>query len=316
MRNFGELKKVPLRTIWSHEASKFTPWLADNIIELGNALGMDLELIEREAAVGDFSLDLLAKDLNNSKTVVIENQFNQTDHDHFGKLLTYAAGFDASAVIWLSEAVREEHRQALDWLNQRTDTETLFFAVVIEVLQIDESKPAFSFKPVVLPNEWQKGKKRVPVTASNKGEKYRQYFQMLMDELRETHKFTGARIAQPQNWSGFSTGIQGFIYSASFAQGGSARTEIYIDRGDQNVNKKIFDNLVSRKIKIEEKFGCYLEWERLDNKRASRIAVYRIGTIEDSDAELEEIRKWHIQNLLQFKKAVIPEIQNTLNALI
>ena len=316
MSEFGELKKVPLRNVWPHEAINFTPWLADNITELGNVLGIELELTEREASVGNFSLDLLAKDLSTSKMVIIENQFNQTDHDHLGKLLTYAAGFDASTVIWVSEVVRDEHRQALDWLNQRTDTETQFFAVVVEVLQIDESRPAFNFKPVVLPNEWQKSTKRNPKsTTSSKGEKYRNYFQGLIDELRDNYKFTKLRVAQPYNWTGFATGMSGFLFSASFAQGGNARTEIYIDTGDKDETKKFFDELTLSEQSLAEKFGCPLEWERLDNKRASRIAVYREGIIGDSEEELKEIRKWHIENLIKFKEVVIPEAKDILKKL-
>ena len=315
MTDFGQLKKVHLRDIWSNEAADFTPWLAEHIDALGDALGLELELTQREASVGDFSLDLLAKDLGSSRTVIIENQLAQTDHDHLGKLLTYAAGFNASTVIWLSEVVRDEHRQALEWLNQRTDTETHFFAVVMEVLRIDASKPAFNFKPVVFPNEWQKSKKpKLSGTTSQRGEKYRAYFQALIDELREKHKFTGARAGQPQNWYSFSSGIQGIQYSAVFAQGGKARAEIYIDQGDQDLNKELFDALKRREREVTDAFGSPLKWERLDERRASRIAIYRDGTIESSDSDLEDIRKWHIKHLLNIKKVFTSEIKQALRS--
>jgi hypothetical protein len=225
MPDFGELKTVDLRKIWPHEAANFTPWLAENIGALGKALGMELELTDSEADVGEFSLDLLAKDLGSGRNVVIENQLTATDHDHLGKLLTYAAGFDATAVIWLAESIRDEHRQALEWLNQRTTADTNFFGffgVAVEVLQIDNSKPAFIFKPVVFPNEWQKrGGPSGGKSTSPRGEVYRQFFQTLIDELREKHKFTGARIGQPQSWYAFSSGVSGVPYGASFAQGGA-----------------------------------------------------------------------------------------------
>jgi hypothetical protein len=315
MSDFGELKKVSLREIWAHEALDFTPWLASNLDSLGRTLGLELELTEREASVGDFSLDLLARDLGSSKTVIIENQLTQTDHDHLGKLLTYAAGFNASIVIWVSESIREEHRQAMEWLNQRTDSETQFFGIVVEVLKIDNSRPAFNFKPVIFPNEWQKSKKqKISNDISSKGEKYKAYFQALIDELRDKHKFTGAKAGQPQSWYSFSTGIKGFLYSASFAQGGKARAEIYIDIGDQEKNKFIFDRLQNIQADIEQAYGSSLEWERLDEKRASRIAVYRDGSIEFSDSDLEEIRKWHIQCLLKMKQIIIPFLKQVLNA--
>lgn len=313
MSTFGELKKVPLREIWTHEASDFTPWLAANIEALGDALGLELELTEREASVGDFSLDLLARDLGSSKTVIIENQLTQTDHDHLGKLLTYAAGFNASTVIWVAEVVRDEHRQALEWLNQRTDTDTQFFGVVVEVIRIDESKPAFNFKPIVFPNEWQKSKKqKASANVSSKGEKYRSYYQALIDELREVHHFTGAKLGQPQNWYSFSSGIQGVLFSAVFAQGGKARAEVYLDFGEQEKNKALFDSLKAKEEQLTQQYGENLEWERMDDKRASRIAIYREGSIEAPDSELEDIRKWHVTNLLKIRDVFAPAIRQAL----
>ena len=304
MTSFGILKKLKIKDIWENEPNKFTPWLADNIQTLGKTLGMDLELTQREANVGDFSLDLLAQDLGSNRTVVIENQLTQTDHDHLGKLLTYASGFNASVVIWLAESIREEHRQALEWLNQKTDTDTEFFGVVIEVLQIDNSKPAYNFKPVVFPNEWQKNKRKSDGgKVSGKMEAYRSFYQALIDELREKHKFTNARKGQPQSWYSFSSGIaSGIIYSVSFAMGERVRVELYIDQGDTEKNKKLFDALYTERESIANDLGSKLEWERLDNKRSSRIAIYRSGSIELSDAELAEIKEWSIDNLLKFKK--------------
>lgn len=310
MNEFGELKKVPLREIWSHEAHDFTPWLESNIEALGVALGLELELTGREASVGDFSLDLLGKDLNSSRTVIIENQFFKTDHDHLGKLLTYAAGFDASIVIWISEEVRDEHRQALEWLNQRTDTETHFFAVVVEILKIDDSKPAFDFKTVVFPNEWQKSKRqRSSTNLSPKAEKYGLYFQAIIDELREKHNFPGV-AARPnnQNRHYFAAGIKKIWYEAGFVRGDKVSAGIYIGVEDKN----LFDLLEGQKAEINSKIGREIEWERLNDKNYSKISVYGQGTIESSDSELEKIREWHIENLLKLNEVFTPEIERAL----
>ncbi len=319
MLEFGELKRIPLREKWTKEATEFTPWLAEHIQMLGNALGMDLEIVDQEASVGDFSLDLLAQDLGSSRTVVIENQFNRTDHDHLGKLLTYAAGFDASIVIWISEEVRDEHRQAMEWLNQRTDTETQFFGVVLEILQIDDSNLALNFKLVVSPNEWQKSKKqKTPSTISpksEKSEKYKSYFQVLIDELREKHNFTGARVGQPQNWYSFSSGIRGISYGVRFSQGGKVRAQVCIYQRERENRIELFDVLEKRKSEITANFGGSLVWERNAEKQESFIFIIHDGDIESSDSELEEIREWHTKNLLKLKEVFLPEIEQALETL-
>ncbi|MEM8550243.1 MAG: DUF4268 domain-containing protein [Verrucomicrobiota bacterium] len=299
---FSEIEKVDPRNYWNHEALDFTPWLADNLDKLGQAIGLDLALIEREASVGSFSLDILAKDLGTNSSVIIENQLAVTDHDHLGKLLTYASGVDAEVIVWLATSIREEHRQALDWLNQRTDEKTDFFGVVVEVVTIGDSKPALQFKVIVSPNEWQKEKKASSSVITEKADKYRQYFQILIDELREKHHFTRAQKASPVNWYSFASGSRLFVYGHNFATRNRVRTEVYIDSGDSEENDAFFEKLNEQKDIIEKELGTHLDWERLENRRASRIVLYRKGSIEDSSEVLEEIREWAIKYLIKFKE--------------
>jgi len=312
MTDFGEIKPVDIREIWPNEAMDFTPWLAENIERLGQSLGMELEVQEREADVGDFSLDIMAKDLGTGRTVVIENQLTETDHDHLGKLLTYAGGFDAGVLVWIAKELRDEHRRALEWLNEQTGPDIDCFGVVIEVIRVDDSKPAFNFKPVVFPNEWQKDKGGGRPRASPKAEAYREYFQSLIDELRTKHKFTGAKVGQPQNWYSLSSGVRGIIFSNSFAQGGKIRAEIYIDLQDKDRNKRLFDQLHEQRVTIEKEYGGSLSWERLDDRRASRIAAYREGSIDEPAEAHTELRQWSIENLLKLKKVLLPKAKELL----
>jgi len=310
MIDLAEIKSVNIRELWPNEAHDFTPWLAENVGRLSDSLGMDLEITAREADVGDFSVDLVAKDLGSGGQVVIENQFGTTNHDHLGKLITYAAGVDATAVIWLTESLRDEHRQALEWLNQRTDSETHFFGVVVEVIRIDGSRPAVQFKPTVYPNEPQKTKKTVGQQPTPRMQAYRRYFQAVIDELREKHHFTTAKLGQLQNWYLFPSRVQsGVYYGANFAQGGRVRVELYIDQGDAETNKMLFDSLFEQKLDIEREFGQPLEWERLDERRASRIALYCDGHIELPEGQLREIRQWMIEHLLHLKETLNPRLE-------
>jgi hypothetical protein len=312
MTDFGEIKPVDIREVWPNEATDFTPWLVENIDCLGQALGMEIEVEEREADVGDFSLDIRARDLGTGRTIIIENQLTETDHDHLGKLLTYAGGFDAGVLVWIAGQLRDEHRKALEWLNENTGADIDCFGVVIEVIRIDSSKPAFSFRPVVFPNEWQKGEGGNRRTASPKGEAYRAYFQSLIDELRTKHKFTGAKVGQPQNWYSFSSGVRGVIFSNSFAQGGKVRAELYIDLRDKDRNKKVFDRLHEQREAIETEYGTALTWERLDDRRASRIAAYRNGSIDDPPETQTQLMQWSIDNLLRLRKVLLPKAKEVV----
>ncbi|HEY0381237.1 MAG TPA: hypothetical protein VGC72_03460, partial [Candidatus Elarobacter sp.] len=156
IKELGELRIVSIREVWPLEPQHFSTWLAENINKLGDAIGIALELRRREVGVGAFSLDILAHDIVRDRIVIIENQLSRTDHDHLGKLITYAAGLKAFVVIWISPEFRDEHRAALDWLNESTDETKEFFGIQIEALRIDDSRPAPNFKLLAFPNGWQK----------------------------------------------------------------------------------------------------------------------------------------------------------------
>ena len=128
-KNLGKIKKVELRKAWNHEASDFTNWLAkeENLHLLSDEIGIDIKLIQTEAPVGKFNVDILAEEENTGNKIIIENQLEMTNHDHLGKIIAYASGFDANMVIWIVKEAREEHRQAVDWLNEHTDENLAFF---------------------------------------------------------------------------------------------------------------------------------------------------------------------------------------------
>ncbi len=154
----GRLVKVNIRDYWEREDNDFTPWLAEeeNIRLLGNSIGIDLELEAQEKEVGLFRADLLCKDTATGDFVLVENQLERTDHGHLGQLLTYASGLNAVTIIWIALRFTEEHRAALDWLNEITDESIRFFGLEIELWKIGDSDLAPKFNLVATPNDWSK----------------------------------------------------------------------------------------------------------------------------------------------------------------
>lgn len=304
---FGKIMPVALREIWPGEATHFTPWLAENLAVLSEKLGMDLELESVEGDAGDFSADIVAHDLSSNRLVVIENQFGNTDHRHLGQIITYSSVLGAGVVVWIAETVRAEHKSAIDFLNQNLKEGLQLYAIEVSVIRIDDSKPAYVFNTVCAPSEAQMSAVDTIKGDSDTGQRYRAYFQGLIDELRNVHKFTNAKAGQPQNWYTFaSENSKVFKYSTSFTQGGRVRAEVYIDTGDKMRNEAIFDFLSAQKNAIQAEYGnSELVWERLDKKRACRVAVYRDGDIDVDSETLDGIRKWAIEHLLRLR-AVFP----------
>lgn len=244
--------------------------------------------------------------------MIIENQLERTDHNHLGQLLTYAGGLDAAVVVWISPEVRDEHRKALDWLNRHTDDEIDFFGVVVEAIRIDESKPAVQFRPVAVPNEF--GKRPPAAATSERGLIYKAFFQGVIDELRERYRFTNARIAQPQSWYSFASGVSGFSYGLTFTASRRLQAEVYINTGDTQRNKAVFEWFNRQKESIEAEMGEVLIWEPLEHRQASRICVARPDTTFAAAAENpEELTKWSVERLLRLKQVFGPRLKLALD---
>ena len=312
MQDLGRLSRIDPREVWKSECLDFTPWLAQNIGRLADILGLELEVTQSEAPVGDFSCDIVARDLGRDRVVIIENQLEPTDHTHLGQIITYAAGLEAGVVIWISREFREEHRQALDWLNRVHEGHTEFFGVLVELIRVDDSKPAVNFRLIAFPNQWTRTPTQPPDISPRRAA-YQQFFQRLLDELRDKHKFTNARAAQPQSWYAFSSGVRGFSWSFAFKLKGRVGTELYIDTGDADNNERILDELMKDRAAIEQDFGEPLEWERLDEKRACRVVCYRNGSIDEPTEKLEEIHAWAVDRLLRFKRVFGPRLKRFLS---
>ena len=254
-----------------------------------------LEFLGTEAPVGSYRLDILARDRDGDRPVAIENQLGETDHAHLGQLLTYTAGYDANVVVWIAGKFKDEHRAALDLLNRRTDDDSGFFGVVVEVWQIDNSRPAPHFRVVSAPNEWiNQNKPTGDSMGSELSQRYRQFLPRRLEMFPFREKLP--------------TGFKGFSYSAAFSYGGVARVELYFSGSDRDKNKERFDELELSREAIESEIGGKFAWERLDDKMACRISVVRSGSIKDDQNKLDEIRDWMIEKLPVVKKTFGPKL--------
>lgn len=294
----GRLERIDPKKVWTHEAYDLTPWVLENIDLLGEALGIEIQPTQREVAVGGFTLDVLGEDAH-GRPVIIENQLEATNHTHLGQLIVYASGLEAAVVIWLTPRMRDEHRRALDWLNERTDEQVDFFGVELDVVRIGPSPAAPILRVMVQPNDWQKALKR-PTGLTDTAQSRHDFFEQVMEAILEMCPTFNRPKVGYDNWTSMSSGPFGF-YSVSFAAGGLLRAEVYMDTGDQVTTKMLFDELAADKGAIEAAFpGEEVGWERLDNKRASRVAVYRQAPSLLDEAETRKARDWATQSLMRF----------------
>jgi hypothetical protein len=294
------------RDAWPHEAHHFTPWLLRNAADLGEALGMDLELGEAEHSVGDFSLDLIGRDLATNELVIIENQLDKSDHSHLGQLLTYAGGTDAAHIVWIADEFRSEHRAALDWLNERTGQDTRFFAVEVSVVRIGDSALAPLFDVVVQPNDWQKSVRSSSTQGapSERQGQYRRLWAQCIDELRmQAPGWTHQRAPGAANWISLPTGTSNVIYALAYGREGP-RVELYFCATRADINEDNFEKILARRAELEGAFGQPLEWQRLEGKKACRIYTTSGLALPDDEESWEGIVDWYVNSAVRLRDAI------------
>lgn len=152
----AEIEEVDPATIFQRDGAGFPDWLAANLDRLAKELGLSgLREVGRDVGVGSFTADLLAQ-TDRGRRVAIMSHLEPSDHLQLGQMITFAAGLDVSAVVWITTRIGEEHRAVLDWLNQHGDDEVRFFGVELRLLRIGGSQPGASFHVEARPNDWQK----------------------------------------------------------------------------------------------------------------------------------------------------------------
>lgn len=299
-KNLSKLNKVELRDVWGHEALDFTTWLAEkeNLDVLSEEIGVDIKLIKIEANVGKFSVDILAEEEASGRKIIIENQLEDTNHDHLGKIITYASGYDAEIIVWIVRDVRDEHQRAIEWLNEHTDENINFFLIKIELWQIEGSNPAPKFEIMVSPNEWAKAIKTSPNNGELTDTKLQQleFWNKFKNYVRENDTRIRLQTPRPQHWYDVSMGSSdGHVLLTVNSRENLIGCETYI-----NKNKDLFNFLRERKEEIEKEIGEPIEW--VDAAVASRIKIKKEVSNLFDQAEAERYFAWLYEKTVLFQR--------------
>lgn len=298
----GILTKTNPRSLWPGEATDFTPWMAEHLADLAQALGLELELENTEVAVGPYSADILARDTGTGKFVVIENQLTKTDHDHLGKSLTYAAILDASAIIWIAPEFTDEHRKTLDWLNDHALADIALFGVVLEIWQIDDSRPAVRFDIVSSPAEIVR--QTLTATRSEELTEARrlqlQFWTEFRSRLLATGKVPSVQSARPQYWYDVSLGRSGIVLSHTLnTTDKRIGVRVYISN---KVAGAALPQLLAMREEVEREIGASLQWDPYPDKMDRIIALQREADVTDR-GKWDEYLTWMVDTTLRFRTA-------------
>lgn len=282
MKPLGRITRCKVRDIWTNE-NDFSDWLfspehPENIELLSETLGLNTILTQaREDNVGGFRADIVGEESDTGRKVIIENQFETSNHDHLGKIITYAAGKDASIIIWIVEDARPEHASAIEWLNNNM-TDKGFFLVQIEVIKIGDSLPAATFTIIQKPNEYIQSVKAE--TDSTKQFKY-SYWSQFLDYVKNDKKFlreypgTESRRASGDHWFTFRKGCKGdYHINCNIFTRNSQLLSIGADIWISD-DKELFKKFEAHKEEIHQALGYEMEWDLKEDKKATSVRIKR-----------------------------------------
>ena len=309
-KTLGKIHKVDVCRVWKNEATHFTPWLAsdDNISELSNAVGIELEVDKVEASVGPYSADILAKDTGTGKYVIIENQLGKTNHDHLGKAITYGSVLDAGTVIWIAKEFTEQHQRALDWLNEYTSDELSFYGVQVEIWQIDDSRPAVRFNVISRPAEIKRedatGKSKTELSDTKKLQF--EFWSEFRKKLLSSKIVSSAQKATPKYWFNVPLGKSDIVLS-NFVNTWNNHVGVRV-----YISNKIADwalpQLEAQKEKIENEIGSKLQWNPNPENRDKVIVIKKDVNLQNRD-EWDDSITWMVDMVKRFRKAFMPRIK-------
>lgn len=305
MANISKITKISIREEFPNEAHHFTPWLKENLHYIGEKLHLTFtDEVETEVEVGKYRCDVLAH-TTDGRRVVIENQFGHADHDHFGKVVTYAAGLEADVVIWIAEDFWEPHITAINWLNSKTSEDTLsFFAIKVGLIKIEDSKSALEVTIVKQPDEWGRQVKTERITRerSERSIKYHEFWQHFVtyfEKLKNKNPSYG-------NFVNIPSGIPKFSFTFMFTHAKFPAIQLWL--GD-DTNDKIFEKLKSHQVELESILPN-LEWGFIGGKTVKVIRITREKEYDWSDKDREEVMEWFSKTMQKFENAFNPLLQN------
>ncbi|MGN1087438.1 MAG: DUF4268 domain-containing protein [Porcipelethomonas sp.] len=301
--SLGKLIKFDdLRSVWKNEASDFTVWLAEeeNLTQLGDTLGIEMELINREEPAGAFSIDIFAEEVNSGRKIIIENQLENSNHDHLGKTITYASAKSAEIIIWIVKNARDEHRQAIEWLNEKTDENIEFYLLEIELWRIGNSDIAPKFNIISAPNGWMKTNKSSAKNESSLKALQLEFWEKFYEYANNNCQYISKKRtnANPRSWYNIGAESKKCYISLSIsAQKKQIKAMIYFP----HKNRDEFEKFSQYKKEINELADNKLEW--IEWKKDCTIKLTENADIMDK-SDWERQFKWLCDSCMKLKEII------------